>query len=73
MIRAAKPKGSRGRYIAWLAPNAYAISWEIDKNAMGSRLRFPIRRRSVTDRKARSDLQLSGALWSRWETTRETL
>jgi hypothetical protein len=44
-------KGSRGHYIAWLAPNAFAISWEIDKTAMGSRLRFPIRRRSVTDRK----------------------
>lgn len=44
-------KGSRCHYIAWLAPNAFAISWEIDKTAMGSRLRFPIRRRSVTDRK----------------------
>jgi len=44
-------KDSRGHYIAWLAPNAFAISWEIDKTAMGSRLRFPIRRRSVTDRK----------------------
>lgn len=45
-------KGSRRHYIAWLAPSAFAISWEIDKTAVGSRLRFPIRRRSVTDRKA---------------------
>lgn len=35
-------KGSRCHYIAWLAPNAFAISWEIDKTAMGSQLRFPI-------------------------------
>jgi len=44
-------KGSGGHYIAWLAPNAFALSWQIDKTAMGSPLRFPIRRRSVTDRK----------------------
>lgn len=43
--------GSRRHHIEWLAPNAYSISWEIDKNAMGARLRFPMRRRSVTDRK----------------------
>ena len=51
MSRATKPNGSRGHHIEWLTPNAYAISWEIDKNAMGSRLRFPIRRRVITDRK----------------------
>lgn len=50
-MSAIMPKGNRRRHIEWLAPNAYSISWEIDKNAMGSRLRFPIRRRSVTDRK----------------------
>ena len=35
-------KGSRRHYIAWLAPKAFAIPWEIDKTAMGSQLRFPI-------------------------------
>jgi hypothetical protein len=50
-MSAIKPKGSRGYHIEWLAPNAFVISWKIDQNAMGSRLRFPVRRRSVTDRK----------------------
>lgn len=35
-------KGSRCHYIGWPAPKAFAISWEIDKTAMGSQLRFPI-------------------------------
>jgi len=48
-MSAIKPRGSRK--IEWLAPNASSISWELDKNAMGSRLRYPVRRRSVTDRK----------------------
>ena len=41
MISATKPKGSRVKYIGWLGPNAYAISWEIDKTRWARGCAFP--------------------------------